>query len=831
MTNSFEKINKRLLTVIMIFAVAVMFGMPVSAFAENVHGIPAYQEKDFFSTNQKSFDIPVTDDSNSGKEAPAEDGISFEILNTTTQQPEGTAVTKDGKLSGLKLTEDHNYTLICKSTEYAMDNNVYIWVHNGELLNIKRTKEMGESGVMQDQGPFNYLTVDSLKLHKLESPLSENDINRVRVSLPVVESGTDTAVNSSVKFTFVSDTETVTAESRNGNVSARLLEDKDYMVQVEDSQYGIVSFPLAVKDKSEYRDKKYPYNHTNCQRVRKLELYKKASGEPMLTNPTLTSESKNTTLRGIDFGDMKLIDRVLSTNVESLKGKDYEVLGIYAVNTHRYEFSRMAAGSFKYTEIIPDNKTVKNVYYLDGQTLHPLAFKQTGNTVDFTMSTVSIYPVVFEFGAGKADQELNKDALNVKVVNQNNKPIKDVALTLKYNGSTSGNVSIGKTNDQGMLTYIPGSDVFDDWYTIEPADTKQYPCDQPVYITFEENDDGILVPSSVGKKADQDYTGEVTLHITAPDPVETDPTPTEPVKETHKTLKLKVVNQFGNPVSGVKLHIHQGSQNVADLLATDASGKTAYTCDENIFTGAEYDLDLVKGQKVSLEKSLTLYVDGDDDDPYISLVNDQDYDGSELKLTVNDPDAVDPAAGQTKDLKFKIVDEKGNPVSGVKLLLKSKMYPGYGDVKISTASDKDGLITYSATSKVTPEDIYTLASADTSKYELTGSAIHAAFDFNDQTNEPYVKSVSGKAYTKDSEPVQVTVKAVKSTTPSGGGSVINVPVNPGTPQISTVKLSGATAVKKVYTYSSKGITPKVLVMDANNDLVDPSLFSISGVTK
>lgn len=269
-------------------------------------------------------------------------------MNTTTQLPEGTVTTSNGKLSGLNLTEDHNYTLICESLQYG-----------------------------------------------------------------------------NVHFNFVSDTETKSAVSdSNGNVSVRLLEDKDYMVQVKDSVYGIVSFPLAVKDKSEYRAKKYPYNHTNCKQVKNLELYKKSSGEPMLANPTLTSESKNTTLRGIDFGDMELVDRKLSTTVDSLKDKTYDVIGIYAINTHRYEISRMAAGNFTVTEILPENKTVKNVYVLDGQKLTPLTYKQSGNTVDISMQSVSMSPIVIEYGENGTEQTLNKNALNVKVVNQNNKPIK-----------------------------------------------------------------------------------------------------------------------------------------------------------------------------------------------------------------------------------------------------------------------------------------------------------------------------------------------------------------------------------------------------------------------
>lgn len=830
-------IRKQSLIAILIFAVMLTFSVPMSVFADNVHGIPAYQKKDYFSTEKKSFDLPVTDVSDRAAEKPAKDGITFEVLNTTTQLPEGTVTTSNGKLSGLNLTEDHNYTLICESLQYGMDNNVYIWVHNGELLNIKRTKEMGTDGNMQDQGPFNYLTVDSLHVHKLDSPVSSADINRVRVSLPVVEMGTNKPL-SNVHFNFVSDTETKSAVSdSNGNVSVRLLEDKDYMVQVKDSVYGIVSFPLAVKDKSEYRAKKYPYNHTNCKQVKNLELYKKSSGEPMLANPTLTSESKNTTLRGIDFGDMELVDRKLSTTVDSLKDKTYDVIGIYAINTHRYEISRMAAGNFTVTEILPENKTVKNVYVLDGQKLTPLTYKQSGNTVDISMQSVSMSPIVIEYGENGTEQTLNKNALNVKVVNQNNKPIKGVPLTLRYGSfdNPQSNVDIGTTDSRGRLTYIPNdSEVLSsDPYSVSPTDLKTYPCDNPMIVTFEENDDDLLVPSSVGKGNDtKDYTGEITVQITAPDPAEEQPDP-QPVEETHKTLNLKVVNQYGNPVQGAKLNLSYGNRDVASLPETDAEGKTNYTCDEKACTQMDYELALVKGQRYTMNSPISLYIDGDDDDPYISTINGTDYDGSEFVVTVNDPQAKDPDADQTKDLKIKVVDDKGNPVPRAKFILQSEKYPGFGDQIIKTSSDKDGMIIYTCTSKESAEDVYTIKSADSAKYELQGAPIRVSFDYNDRTNEPYIKKVGGQSYTKDSAPVQliVKVKESKPTNTGGNSGSGDVYVKPGTVPTAPITSAKVITVKSVYPYNGENIVPKIIIMDANNDIVDPALYEISGASK
>lgn len=830
-------IGKQSLIAVLIFAVMLTFSIPMSVFADNVHGIPAYQKKDYFSKEKKSFDLPVTDVSDEAAEQPAKDGITFEILNTTTQMAEGTATTKNGKLSGLNLTEDHNYTLICEDSQYGMDNNVYIWVHNGELLNIKRTKEMGTDGIMQDQGPFDYLSIDSLHVHKLEAPASSADINRVRVSLPVTEAGTSKAL-SNIHFDFISDTETKSAVSDgNGNVSVRLLEDKDYMVQVKDSVYGIVTFPLSVKDKSEYRAKKYPYNHTNCKQVKTLELYKKSSGEPMLTNPALTSESKNTTLRGIDFGDMELVDRKLSTTVDSLKDKTYDVIGIYAINTHRYEISRMAAGNFTVTEILPENKTVKNVYALDGQKLTPLTFKQSGNTVDISMHSVSMYPIVIEYGENGTEQTLNKNALNVKVVNQNNKPIKGVPLTLRYRSSDNpqSNVDIGTTDSQGRLTYIPNdSEVLSsDPYSVSPTDLKTYSCDKPIIVTFEENDEGLLVPYSVGKGNDaKDYTGEITVQITAPDPAEEKPDP-QPSEEMQKNLKLKVVNQYGDPVQGVKLNISSGNASIASLPETDAEGKTSYTCDENVLPQMDYELALIKGQRYTMDSTISLYIDGDDDDPYISTINGTDYDGSEFIVTINDPQAKDPDADQTRDLRFKVVDDKGNPVSGAKFILKSGKYPGFGDQKIKAASNKEGMITYTCTSKESAEDVYTIESADSAKYELQGAPIRVSFDYNDRTNEPYIKNVGGKSYTKDSAPIQVTVR-VKESKPtntggnSGSGSTY---VNPGTVPSAPITLAKMVITKNVYPYDGQNIVPKIIIMDANNDIVDPALYEIFGASK
>ena len=188
----------------------------------------------------------------------------------------------------------------------------------------------------------------------------------VGISLPVYyKNGTGLLKN--VKLKLVSPVETLECTTgENGRLQTELLEDQNYMVVIENEQWDMDSFPLVAKDKSEYGAGRYAYNHSSCAKVDELRLVDK--NETHHSDTILVSKSGDTSVTGINFKDMLLYEKSLSKDlVSELPNKDYEVLDISVVNPHRWERAKLAAGEFQVTRKVPEGKTVKNVYYLDGR--------------------------------------------------------------------------------------------------------------------------------------------------------------------------------------------------------------------------------------------------------------------------------------------------------------------------------------------------------------------------------------------------------------------------------------------------------------------------------
>jgi uncharacterized protein YjdB len=122
---------------------------------------------------------------------------------------------------------------------------------------------------------------------------------------------------------------------------------------------------------------------------------------------TVKSLSGKTTVTGLNFKDLLILDKELDKSlVSSLSGKDYDVLAITSVNPHRWEISKLAAGNFTVTETLSSSKAVANVYYLNSSgKLMKIAFKQTNRKLQFTMNSLSLYPVVIEYKSGSVSSD------------------------------------------------------------------------------------------------------------------------------------------------------------------------------------------------------------------------------------------------------------------------------------------------------------------------------------------------------------------------------------------------------------------------------------------
>lgn len=328
-----------------------------------------------------------------GKETSLEKKIKFKFYNATTQTVEKIVYSEKGMLPDVEMKKGQNYIVFAEDVEYEMDNR-YILLEKSAEKPICYKCGQREDGF--------YLT-------KRSEAVEEKDVNRVAVELPVfLEDGSHPT--RPIKFKFVSPLETVEAVSgANGMVNVGFLEDNNYMVLVEDKEYSIESFPIAIKDKSEYGAQKYPFNHFTCGSMSGLFLV--AKGSEHNNDTVLISADKKTTLTGLNFrgGDFHLNVRILDIKIPALQGKDYEVLDIDTINMYRTEISKLAAGNFTITREIPAGKAVKEAYYIDEEgKLQPVEFTQAAGKVSFVMNSVSLYNNVLVYEPAKEEQNGEK---------------------------------------------------------------------------------------------------------------------------------------------------------------------------------------------------------------------------------------------------------------------------------------------------------------------------------------------------------------------------------------------------------------------------------------
>lgn len=365
---------------------------------------PSDYAKVYETEKVKLADLPIYEKVN-GKEVPVTKAVKFSVYNSTTQQHETNAVSADSKLKELTLVKDNNYIISIDDKEYDMDN-AYI--------------TSNKDGALPQNYKIDGKTVDKLVLIKRTKPADGTDNHkRVRVQLPVFykdKQGSEVpAPNVKFKLTSPIDTVTVTSD-KDGFIECDLIEDNNYMIEVSGGTYAMDSFPLTVKDKSEWNSGKHPYDHLSCRNVLSLIVFDKADDHKHDT--VISTYDDNVELTGLNFGTegkYALNERVLPNgSVKVFEGKDYEVVDIDTVNMARVEISKLAHGSFEVTRKVPAGKSVKQVYYIDeaGKPVK-VKFSQDGDKVKFLMDTMSMYNNVIEYGSNEQAEYyvVNKDSL------------------------------------------------------------------------------------------------------------------------------------------------------------------------------------------------------------------------------------------------------------------------------------------------------------------------------------------------------------------------------------------------------------------------------------
>lgn len=271
----------------------------------------------------------------------------------------------------------------------------------------------------------------------------------------------------------------------------------------------------------------------------------------------------NTTIKGMNFKDFLILERKLDkNNVSGLDGKDYDVLELSLINPHRWEIARLVTGNYEITEEIANGKRVANVYYVDGG-LRKIDFKQSGNNVTFSMNTLSMYPIVFEYGeslptidhvdisltevtkdsakakvtvtgtklpenlacntfykkAGSTEPEqpeVDNKILKIKVVDEAGNPVAGVPMYLRSTENEGlGDLDLGATGTDGILSYtftdadmLLGED--EDTYVLCPTKASGYTCEKPSEISFEIDDE--WVPNIITVDGG-DYSGEIKVTV------------------------------------------------------------------------------------------------------------------------------------------------------------------------------------------------------------------------------------------------------------------------------------------------------------------------------
>jgi uncharacterized protein YjdB len=396
-----------LVTVLSIIMAGNTTSVQAATSIKKYHNIDAYQQKDIYATAT----VPITGIKVLDEEGePIERQVQFKIFNSTKQEVEEIVSSQNGVLSTLNLIKDHNYIIFAEDEEYQMEN-AYLWVKGANnVVDIKHFETQNE-----------YSQVTQLQLSKRTRDYSDSEFDRRRAARFGVQNESGGTLYN-VAFEFVSDVETVSANSGNsGKIYVELLEDVTYMVTIKSDQYDVQSFPLAIKDKSEYPHVdgspggKYWYDHSSCGFVENITLVKK--GNAHKNDTKLVSISGDTSITGLNFKDFLLFDKKVSKNtVTGLSGKDYDVFDFKVVNPHRWEVSKLAAGEFKVTKTLDSNKAVANVYYVDAKNeLQKITFTQSGKKVSFTMNSLSLYPVVIEYKPTTAVQKISISGISQKI--------------------------------------------------------------------------------------------------------------------------------------------------------------------------------------------------------------------------------------------------------------------------------------------------------------------------------------------------------------------------------------------------------------------------------
>jgi len=441
--NNKKSRNKGNIITVLILSMVFLFAVTVTAMAHdnglpddftadpdlnrdlnlNTYGVPVHQFKDVLGEERITVqDIAVEIEDEDMDEwmdpEPAPDGVRFRIYNCTTQQTEQFAETKDGKLSGISLKRSHAYLITTDDSKYTIYHS---WIYRNEesgksISQLNRELYVwalgaGDEGV-SEEGAYDYKTrydapdyltpVRTITLHYNETGFSDPSVYTMK--MPVTYDGSPV---SGVRFILTSDEGgAITAVTdEEGMLKADLLEDMDYTVHVDDENYGVSVFALAVKDKSEHKgyseetqqpyvNGRYCYDHTCCQGANSINLISKEEADSYkersvrsLKTYTGTDGKKYplTVVRGMDFKNLVLLVRNHDLEIPAgLSGKECEAFDLTLVNPHRWEICDITDVEMHITHHLSKTRNIEKLYSVNGESFEEIPFEQTAaGTIEF----------------------------------------------------------------------------------------------------------------------------------------------------------------------------------------------------------------------------------------------------------------------------------------------------------------------------------------------------------------------------------------------------------------------------------------------------------------
>lgn len=171
------------------------------------------------------------------------------------------------------------------------------------------------------------------------------------------------------------------------------------------------------------------------------------------------------------------------------------------------------------------------------------------------------------------------------------------------------------------------------------------------------------------------------------------PEPSDKVKCDAKTFRAKVVDEKGNPVEGVNVNICGVEDNSLDYdIKSDKNGIASYT-----LTGVDFMMPFdvsVSDANWTSEDEHGFETDGTPSKmPSIISVDGKSLaEADEVIFTVKkNGTAADKVLCEGRNFRAKVVDEKGNPVEGVSVLIKDNENQS---CEYTVTSGKDGVVSY-----------------------------------------------------------------------------------------------------------------------------------------